>query len=213
MPPVRVALTFDAEHPDRPNRPETPVRLLDLLGERGVRATFFVQGRWAQAFPALVRRMASDGHLIGSHSHYHARMALLSADGFETDVRAAEWAVERAGGVSPRPWFRCPFGNAADHPRTLRLLDKLGYRHVGWNVAAREWRVRARADEVAQTLHDGILEHGDGAIVLAHTWPDSVPGAFETLIDELAGRVAFVRLDELGLGDGLDPVATPPTPG
>jgi len=49
----RVALTFDAEHPDRPARPGNDERLLDALAAAGVRATFFVQGRWAEAYPAV----------------------------------------------------------------------------------------------------------------------------------------------------------------
>ena len=87
-------------------------------------ATFFVQGRWAQAEPATARRIADDGHLIGNHSHYHARMTLLSDDGIRTDVEEADAAVSEATGVPTPPWFRCPFGDGHDDPRILGLLRR-----------------------------------------------------------------------------------------
>ena len=53
----RVALTFDAEHPDRPSTPGVQERLLDLLARDAVASTFFIQGRWAEAYPATARRI------------------------------------------------------------------------------------------------------------------------------------------------------------
>jgi len=48
----RVALTFDAEHPDRPHRPGVTEEILDVLADRAVSATWFLQGRWVEALPA-----------------------------------------------------------------------------------------------------------------------------------------------------------------
>ena len=128
MSEFRVALTFDAEHPDRPAAFSNADRLLDELDRLDVSGTFFVQGRWAEAFPATARRIVDGGHLVGNHSHYHARMPLLTADGLATDVADAEGAIREHLGVDPRPWFRCPFGSAADHPVVVERLTALGYR-------------------------------------------------------------------------------------
>jgi hypothetical protein len=84
---MRVALTFDAEHPSRSHCPPgVQEALLEELANRGLRATFFVQGRWAKAYPQTARAIAAAGHLIGNHSHYHARMSLLSDEGLRIDV-------------------------------------------------------------------------------------------------------------------------------
>ena len=115
----RVALTFDAEHPDRPHRPGVSEGLLDVLAARGVRSTWFLQGRWVESVPELARRVAADGHLIGNHSFYHARMPLLTDDGLRTDVRDAEQAIRDHVGVDPRPWFRCPFGALPGCPERI----------------------------------------------------------------------------------------------
>jgi peptidoglycan/xylan/chitin deacetylase (PgdA/CDA1 family) len=207
--PFRVALTFDAEHPDRP-RPSSASVVLDVLAQHEVAATFFLQGRWVEAEPVLARRIRDAGHLIGSHSHYHARMPLFSSDGFQTDVRAAEFIIRRSLGVDPRPWFRLPFGSGAARADLIDLLRDLGYRHVNWHVEPKEWRIRATAEVVAAVITDDSRAHGDGAIVLLHTWPRSVAGALQQAIPALrTAGATFVRLDQLDLPAGLAPIAEP----
>ena len=210
--PFRVALTFDAEHPDRP-KAASAAPVLDALEVAGVYATFFLQGRWVEAEPLLARRVRDAGHLIGSHSHYHARMGLLSAAGFRTDVRAAESVIRGKLGVDPRPWFRMPFGSGADHQDLIDRLAGLGYRHVGWHVEPKEWRTDATVRGVASEAVSASVEHGDGAIVLMHTWPRVVAGALPRMIGDLRSAGAtFVRLDELPLPAGIAPIADPRPP-
>jgi peptidoglycan/xylan/chitin deacetylase (PgdA/CDA1 family) len=194
----RIALTFDAEHADRPNDGQGTERVLDALAAATVPASFFLQGRWVEAHPDLARRIATEGHQVGSHSHYHARMNLFSDAGFVADVRAAEAVIQRVVRVDPRPWFRLPFGSGASSPRLAELLDRLGYRHVGWDVDVKEWRRRETAARVRDRIVAGAMAHGDGVIVLLHAWPDPVgpalPGAIAALGE--AGAT-FVRLRDL----------------
>jgi peptidoglycan/xylan/chitin deacetylase (PgdA/CDA1 family) len=196
---TRVALTFDAEHPDRPaSTPTNAERILDLLGEAGVRATFFLQSRWAQANPSVARRIAEQGHLVGNHSTYHARMTLLTDDGVRTDVRQAEETIADLTGTDPRPWFRCPFGDGRDDPRVLGILGELGYRNVHWHVETEDWEPSRRPEEIARATAEGALSQGDGAVVLLHTWPDGTVQALAAALDALRqARAALVTVDEL----------------
>lgn len=195
----RVALTFDAEHPDRPSAvPGGTERILDALGRSQTRATFFVQGRWAMANPSVVRRIADEGHVIGNHSTYHARMTLLSDEGLRADVRLAGETIAELAGVDPTPWFRCPFGDGHDDERVLRALQELGYRNVHWHVQTEDWEPWRTADEIGVDTVSGAVGHGDGAVVLLHTWPlataDAVPVALAGF--ERAG-VRLAAIDEL----------------
>jgi len=195
---VRVALTFDAEHPDRRHRPGGTERVLETLALTGTTASFFVQGRWAEAFPTLARSIADGGHLVGNHSHYHVRMPLLSAKGIVTDVRAAERAIVRATGQDPRPWFRCPFGAGANDPDVLGALARLGYRDTGWDVDGLDWRSDATGRALARTAADAALAHGDGAVILLHPWTTATGRALPALIEDVRARGGeFVRLDAL----------------
>lgn len=196
---VRVALTFDAEHPDRPHCPPgNAERILDALDESGARATFFIQGRWAESEPGTAKRIASDGHLIANHSKYHARMTLLTDEGIRTDVREAEVAIRDLTGVDPRPWFRCPFGDGRDDLRVLATLEGLGYRNVHWKVEGLDWDPARTPEDVERITLQGVAEHGDGAVVLLHTWPGSTADALPRILKQLAEDGArFAAVDEL----------------
>jgi peptidoglycan-N-acetylglucosamine deacetylase len=194
----RVALTFDAEHPDRPHRVGATERVLDRLDAEAIPATFFIQGRWAEAFPHLARSVAERGHLIGNHSFYHARMPLLSAAGLASDVRAAERAIVNATGVDPRPWFRCPFGSGWDDPRVLAGLQRLGYRDVNWDVDGADWRPSRRGRGMASQMVADTVAHGDGAVLLLHPWTTATWLGLDRLLAALRDAGAtFVRVDAI----------------
>jgi peptidoglycan-N-acetylglucosamine deacetylase len=195
---MRVALTFDAEHPDQPHRPGVQEAILDVLRDRSVRATFFLQGRWVEAFPATARRVARDGHLVGSHSFYHARMPLLSNVGIATDIRDAETAIRDIVGVDPRPWFRCPFFAGHEDPRVLRILAGLGYREVPGDITLGDWDPARTGEAIAADALEAVAKAADGAIVVLHTWPPQTLDALPAIVDGLRARgMNFVNVAEL----------------
>ena len=201
--PFRVALTFDAEHPDRPSAQGVAERLLEELDRLAVPATFFVQGRWAEAYPHTARRIADAGHVIGSHSHYHARMHLLTDDGLREDITEAAQHIREATGIDPHPWFRCPFGAGADDERVQRAVRETGYRHVGWDVVGEDWPPERTGTLVEESVVSGAIRHGDGAVVLLHAWPDrtlaALIGTVARLRDAGAELVRLSDLDEGGI--------------
>jgi peptidoglycan-N-acetylglucosamine deacetylase len=196
---VRVALTFDAEHPDRPScPPDAPARILEILAQHGVRATFFLQGRWARAYPDLARRITGEGHVVGSHSFFHARLPLLSDQGLAFDIAEADRWIREVTGIDPRPLFRCPWGDGARDPRVTSALERVGYRHVGWDVVAEDWEETRTAREVERNVVEGAVAAGDGAVVLMHTWPASAVEALPRILEGLGDRGArFVSVAEL----------------
>lgn len=92
----KVALTFD----DGPDARWTP-RLLDILRDRKVRATFFVIGENALRHPELLRRMEREGHAIGNHTYSHAALTKLSAEQIAEEVDKCDDAIARATGHRP----------------------------------------------------------------------------------------------------------------
>lgn len=196
---LRVALTFDAEHPDRLLCPAGAAEsIIDTLEGAGVRATFFVQGRWAISRPDLARRIGEAGHLVGHHSKFHTRMTLLSDEGIRADVLEGAEDIVATTGRDPRPWFRCPFGDGDDDPRVGAALSSLGYRIVGWDVELADWDPSRTAADVERDAVELTLEHGDGAIVLLHTWPAPTAEAFPGIVDRLArAGASFVTVEEI----------------
>jgi peptidoglycan-N-acetylglucosamine deacetylase len=196
---MKVALTFDAEHPSRRHCPPgIQEALLEGLEATGIRATFFIQGRCAKAYPQTARAVVAAGHLVGNHSHYHARMSLLSDEGLRTDINAAREAIREITGVDTRPWFRCPFGDGADDPRVLRALRDLGYRDVSWDVDAADWDAERSPSTVEGDLLDGVSAGGEEVVVLLHTWPATTLEVLPGIVGKLRAQGAeFVALDGL----------------
>ena len=193
----RVALTFDTEHPDRPAAPGIQEGILDALAALDARATFFLQGRWVEAYPATARRIAAAGHVVGNHSHYHAHMPRLSAPGLAFDIREADRIIRETTGVDPRPWFRCPFGAGATDKRVLRAIEAAGYRHVGWSVDTLDWDPDRAGEDLAAVVADGV-RGVDDAIVLFHGWPDRTLAALPDVVGRLRDAgAALVGIDEL----------------
>lgn len=196
--PFRVALTFDAEHPDRPHRPGVTAGILEVLAERHVPTTWFLQGRWVESAPDLARRAAADGHLIGNHSFYHARLPLLNDDGLATDIRESERVIRETIGVDPRPWFRCPFSAGSDDPRILAGLAGLGYRDIGADIVLDDWEPDRTGPLLAADALRDTPAFGDGAVVLFHAWPPGTLDGLPAIIDGLRALGAtFVRIDAL----------------
>lgn len=199
MSELRVALTFDAEHPSRRQcPPEAADEILAELAARGIVATFFLQGRWATAYPDRARAIAQAGHLVGNHSNAHAPMPDLSDTGMRADVSAAEGSIRRILGLDPRPWFRCPFGAGRDNPRVQATLAALGYRNIHWDVAADDWEDEQTPSAIERAVVDGALAHGDTAIVLLHTWPGPTAAALPGIVTGLRSRGAqFITVDAI----------------
>src|SRR5580692_10030031 len=100
--PGELALTFD----DGPNPACTP-RLLDILSQHDVRATFFLVGRYAYAEPALVRRIQAAGHLIGNHSWSHPNLAITPARRITEELTRTRDTLRQITGAPVR-YFRPP---------------------------------------------------------------------------------------------------------
>jgi peptidoglycan/xylan/chitin deacetylase (PgdA/CDA1 family) len=151
-----VALTFD----DGPNPALTP-RLLSLLHEHNVRATFFLIGRFVRDCPALVAEIAAAGHAIGNHTDSHPNLIWLSSTRIADQLNRCQDSIEKACGRRPI-WMRPPFGGRA--PSLSGVVRRLGFRGVVmWSCWAWDWRPQPIAK-----LIDRLRPVGGGDIVLLH---------------------------------------------
>lgn len=166
-----VALTFD----DGPH-PEITPRVLDLLAERGVRATFFVIGRAARRHPEIVRRIVAEGHDVGNHTDEHSYMFWAHLPRrIERDLDGAQRTIETVADVRCR-WFRAPVGlkNWFVHP----VLRGQGLELVSWGVRFLDRGQLDRA-RLAARLRSRLRP---GSILLLHDGHDRRPeGRPETL--------------------------------
>ena len=160
--PGQLALTFD----DGPNLACTP-QLLETLASHEVCATFFLLGSRAEAEPALVRRIAAAGHLIGNHSWSHPNLALSGRTRIREELQRTRDALQQITG-NPVRYFRPPFG--ARRPATLTLARELGMVPVLWNAMTSDWSDPS-GERIAERLIsriDRLTRQGWAANIVLH---------------------------------------------
>jgi len=161
----KLALTYD----DGPNDPHT-LRLLEILSKHGVRATFFLIGRYARQRPDIAREIAQAGHAIGNHTFSHPNLICASAAQVRAELQEGEKALYDAVGVHAR-LFRPPFGGR--RPVTLRIARALSLEPVMWNVTGWDWSGKP-SEYVEQKVKKQIR---GGDVILLH---DGSHAAFGT---------------------------------
>jgi peptidoglycan/xylan/chitin deacetylase (PgdA/CDA1 family) len=153
------ALTFD-DGPD----PELTPRILEVLAEHGVLATFNVMGWNALRHPDLVREVVAAGHELGNHTWTHQDLAFQSTLQTRRQLERGRAAIEQTAGVRPR-LFRPPRGNLTGS--AIASAAELGYDVLLWSVTrggAGVGTPASVADHLARAvtpgdvvaLHDGI---------------------------------------------------------
>ncbi|NUW45353.1 polysaccharide deacetylase family protein [Nonomuraea rhodomycinica] len=180
-----VALTFD----DGPG-PYTG-KLLDLLRDRHVRATFFVLGEMVAADHAgFLRRMVEDGHELGNHTWSHPPLTAMSDERLRSELADTEAVVQRTTGVRMR-LMRPPYG--ATDARVAEQARLEGLAQILWSVDTLDWRDR---DPGIVARRAGAAP--PGSIVLMHDIHPTSVAAVPRVLDTLASKgYRFVTVSEL----------------
>ncbi len=200
--PGLVALTFD----DGPDAVWTP-RILDLLKQQNVPATFFVIGEDAQSHPDLVRRIVNEGHDIGNHTFTHPNISDIPDRLTVLELNATQRLIEAITGRSTvlfrPPYFGDAEPNTPDEVMPVARAEHLGYLTVGLHVDPDDWAMPGSDEIVKQTI-SGVTNPDPekrGEIVLLHDGGGDRTQTLEALpqiISELRARgYRFVTVSEL----------------
>ena len=175
------ALTFD----DAPHPMYEPL-LLDALRREDAKATFFVIGRNARAYPYFVRDMAEQGHEVANHTYHHVRLPGLPLPEATAEMSQADAVLQ---GITGKPvrYFRPPGGDYT--PATLRAAERLGLTTVFWTDDPGDFQ--NPGDSVLLERYTRMLRRG--GIVLLH---DNAPEMLQVLPELL--RLAAQRRIDLG---------------
>ncbi|MBB5203971.1 polysaccharide deacetylase family protein (PEP-CTERM system associated) [Inhella inkyongensis] len=105
------------------------MRILAMLDEQGVKATFFTLGWIAERHPGLVRAIVAGGHELASHGYGHERASDMSPTAFSDDVRRAKALLEDIGGVAVQGYRAPSFSIGTDNLWAFDVLLEAGYRY------------------------------------------------------------------------------------
>lgn len=186
------ALTFD----DGPSEHWTPL-LLDLLKKYNVRASFFVVGEKAAAYPDIVLRIQKEGHVIGEHTYFHEKMIFRSPGYVQSDLLKTD-ALFRRLQIGNQSFFRPPYGaKILVLPFELKRMNKM---MITWNIEPKAQYKRENYD--SEAVSSFITDHiKPGSIILLHDGWTGNPAPFlkaveKTILSLKKKGYRFITIDE-----------------
>ena len=189
--PKKLAVTFD----DGPDPRWTP-KILDILKEKHVPASFFVIGEEASKSPGLLRREYAEGHSIGNHTYTHPVYDEISPTQLRWELNLTQRLIESTLGVKSI-LFRPPYGidhqpEYAEEVSQLPVAQDMGYLIVGQKIDPHDWRQPYGKQVPAQEIIDGVLQQANaGNIILFHDGGgdrSQTVAALPVIIDEMRAR-------------------------
>jgi peptidoglycan/xylan/chitin deacetylase (PgdA/CDA1 family) len=159
-----VALTFDG------GPSLTTPKLLDILKQDDLHATFFVQGQGHIAkYPEILRRISDEGHEIGNHTWYHEVLTDINENDARQELARTQGAIEKITGTRPI-LMRPPEGRT--NRKVAKICRDLGLAQVLWSVTAKDYETTDSALITKRVLDQ---THRDGIILLHDLHKGTVP--------------------------------------
>lgn len=160
----QVYLTFD----DGPV-PEITSEILDVLKEKGVKATFFTIGSYAKRNPELVKRAYDEGHTIATHSYTHQKSMFNSLEAFKSEIEKSINIIEEITGETPK-YFRIPYGTKIGQTYKNYLAEK-GLQIVGWNCESYDSRTyTTKPEQLLQGVKDTSKNKKEVIVIMHDTY-------------------------------------------
>jgi len=213
--PNQVAISFD----DGPDPKWTP-KILDILRNKGVKATFMLIGAEGQANVGLMQRVVREGHEIGNHTWTHPDISEISNRQLDLELKFTERLFASKLGIQPL-YFRPPFDideepGTDDQARPIERIQQAGYTIVGSKIDTNDWNENPRKSpaEITQVVLDQlqlmkIKPQFRGSIILLHDGGgdrSATVAALPVLIDALrAHGYSIVQVSSL-MGKTTDEV-------
>ena len=175
----QVALSFDAAWGN-----EDTDKILEILANHKVNATFFVTGGWVATYPEDVKKIIASGHDLGNHSDNHRHMKELSNDQCRQEIMNVNEKVKVLTGLDMN-LFRPPYGEFDNH--VINSILACGYYPIEWNVDSLDWKDYGVESIVKTVTQNKNLS--DGAIIRCNIGTKYTADALDTMI---------IRLQEQG---------------
>ncbi|MGM9929013.1 MAG: delta-lactam-biosynthetic de-N-acetylase [Bacillus sp. (in: firmicutes)] len=185
-----VYLTFDNGYENG----YTP-HFLDVLKKHKVPGIFFVTGHYLKSAPDLAKRMVAEGHIIGNHSWHHPDLTTMTRKEIIKELDSVQEETAKLTGQKHMHYLRPPRGVFSE--RTMDIAKSLGYTHVFWSLAYKDWDVKNQKG--ADYAYEQIMKQvHPGAILLIHTISKDNSDAMERVIVDLKKQgYTFESIDQL----------------
>lgn len=170
---------------------ESVNKILDILKDHKVKATFFVGGCWADDNAKILQRIVGEGHEIANHGYYHKDHKKLDYTANREEIYYNELVVNALSGVKTE-LFAPPSGSFSE--ATLEVCYDLGYKLIMWSKDTIDWRDRD-SELIYKRATEGV---SNGDLILMHPYPSTVAA-----LDRILGFYEANGLKEVTVTDNL----------
>lgn len=183
-----IYLTFDEGY----EAGYTP-KLLEILKNNNVKATFFITAHYVNTQPELVKQMIDEGHIVGNHTVNHKSMPELNEEQIKKEVMDLHQVIYDKFGYEMK-YIRPPMGEFSK--KTLEVTNSLGYKTVMWSFAYEDWNENKQPDE-AKSKEKVIANIHNGEIMLLHGNSKTNTNILDSVIKETKNMgYEYKSLDE-----------------
>lgn len=168
-------------------------KILEVLKQNDVKATFFITAHYVNTKPELVQKMIDEGHIIGNHTVNHKSMPSLNLEEIKKEVMELHTAIYEKFGYEMK-YIRPPKGEYSE--KTVAYCNTLGYTTVMWSFAYDDWdeNKQDRTEYAKKKILDNIH---NGAVILLHGNSKDNTNILDYCIKEIKSMgYQFASLDE-----------------
>lgn len=186
----KVAISFDTAW-----GADKTLKILEILKEYNVNATFFMVGFWAEDYPDMVKAVSDQGIEIGTHSNTHPDFVKLSESQMELELSTSIETIEDLTGKKIE-LFRAPYGSYNN--TLLNLTDRMGLKTIQWDVDTLDWKGLSGV-EICERVMSKVK---NGSIILCHNNADHVLDGLPLMLERLKNAgYTVVSVGELIMHD------------
>ena len=168
-------------------------KILDILKENNVKATFFITSHYLNTASNIIKRMIDEEHIVGNHTVNHKSMPIISDEEIEKEVMQLHQAVFKKFNYEMK-YIRPPKGEF--NIRTLKKCQQLGYKTVMWSFAYCDWdeKKQPSIEKSKKMIIDNLHP---GEIMLLHSNSETNSEILDTIIKEIINQgYKFKSLDQ-----------------
>lgn len=169
----KVAISFDTAW-----GADKTLKILEILDEYKVNATFFMVGFWVEDYPDMVKAIDNQGIEIGTHSNTHPDFVNLTEEQMKLELTTSIDLIKNITGKDVE-LFRAPYGSYNN--TMLNLTDKMGLKTIQWDVDTLDWK-GYRGTEICERVMSKV---NNGSIILCHNNSDYILEALPLMLERL----------------------------
>ena len=183
----KVSISFDAAWGN-----DDTEKLISILKQYNVPATFFVVGGWVDKYPQSVKQLSDAGHSIQNHSNTHPYMTKISTEQIINELKICNEKIAKITGKTPT-LHRFPYGDYNN--KTVSAVESIDMFPIQWDVDSKDWMESATVDTI---INNVLSKVKNGSIILFHNDAKYTPDALPTILERLIAQgYTFVFIEDL----------------